>query len=430
MNVTGMADKPGAACADAEDEESFLGRSFVPPQRAERKLDRSRPRCGACTWLLAAGGLVLLVFIVSWRAVQPTAQSHTATPAATLFCWSVVHPSESTLLRAQWDLREGIFGCDDWRVFTNRSHAEAFAYLPVGRVLHVVDSTMDAPRGGAFNSSLNTPQFLQPWRMLPGMLGVARSWLGAQKRAIEWVVKVDVDTCFHAQRLRNLIKKVALTNSQKQVSPLTRPYVLTAGRKPAFRSARKAAGRGWIQGPIEVLSVAGQQLLARELDNCAKRLAPREHGEDIWAGACILDRWLTDSHGPRYDVIEDPRLLCWRRYGGVNKGSGEYVKDEICPPTTGRHLVAFHPAKTEKALQACYHDDEWVSASSKETLATCSGTRACLTALRTRPSREGNRTCASHIEALLRSSQLTEEQACSRIADEYPLSCGACAAHR
>ena len=108
-----------------------------------------------------------MLLFVSWRAVQPTAKSHlgpaqrddvktlscvkdqaasscppvaqtAAAPAATLFCWSVVHPSESTLLRAQWDLREGIFGCEDWRVFTNRSHAEAFAYLPVGRVLHVV----------------------------------------------------------------------------------------------------------------------------------------------------------------------------------------------------------------------------------------------------------------------------------------------------
>lgn len=407
------------------------------------KNNSSNPRCSACAWLAAAGGLVLLACIGSWRpGLPPKAKRPQIPPVddilaaeqATLLCWSVVYPSESTLLRAQWELRAGIFGCDDWRVFTNRSNANVFGYLPADRVLRVLDSTLDAPRDGAFHPS--TPELLQPWRMLPSVHS-------AHQRAIDWVVKVNVDTCFRAQRLQDLITKLAPAKLRR--SPKVQPYVLTSGLKHDFRPGQ------WLQGPLEVLSVAGQRMLAQQLDNCSTARHLRKSPTS--ASACIFDHdgfHFDDTRGPQgphdsaqpreafaeyspkissFEVIKDPRLLCWRRYDGVDTGSGAYVRDEICTRTTDQHLVAFHPTKTEKVLQACYRDDEWVSVSSKETLATCSGTQACLAALRKRPHDDRKCTCASHIEALLRSSQLTEEQACSRIAGEFPLSCGPCAMH-
>lgn len=280
--------------------------------------------------------------------------------APRLFCYALVMSHEQALLQMQRRLGAGIFGCDDWLIFSNSSAVLQVAESPNRTAL--LPNNMDAAVGGAFRSALNAPLFLVAWRQLQLQLA-SNSW------HIDWVVKSDVDTCFIAARMRQLIADRAT-----RISPQRHAAVWT------YRQDL------WIPGPLEVLSVAAMHILLRHLDGCAARAAPVDHGEDIW-----LNRCLGTYHKPRENlhrpplvrVLNDQRLLCW---GGANLRLGRCHEFNTSQPWARsadltrtraavahpipalRHplaeshlalychapqLVAFHPAKSVDQWLAC-----------------------------------------------------------------------------
>lgn len=71
-----------------------------------------------------------------------------------LFCWTVAHPNDVARLRMAYGMRAGLFACDEWILVTN-----ATVRLPFRRVARAIRGSMDSPRGGTWNSAMNTRVF-------------------------------------------------------------------------------------------------------------------------------------------------------------------------------------------------------------------------------------------------------------------------------
>ena len=83
---------------------------------------------------------------------------------ATLFCYAVATTADAPLFKAHHDVRSGIFGCDEWAIFTNASvHPGVHDSR---RVIRLFDGSMEMPIGGDFKSSLNAPLLHRVWAHL------------------------------------------------------------------------------------------------------------------------------------------------------------------------------------------------------------------------------------------------------------------------
>ena len=338
------------------------------------------PRTFVALLALAARGLAVApsrrdAALLPSRGVQPL--------RARLFCYSVVHPAELPLIQAQQELGSGIFGCDHWVIFGNGTQLEGIA---PERIVHAINGSMETPHGGEYGSALNTDLFLQVWRRVPAVVA-------ATGTSFDWVIKLDADSCFSAARMRNLARR-----SAPHVSPTTDPFVW----------AVDGTGR-WVPGPIEAYSYAGMLAVASELEVCAKATDTGQVGEDIFMMSCINGDYFADHHRV-VDVLRDVNLLCWDVI---------YCSEQI----DRSKMVAFHPTKTAEALRTCVHTDM----ASADWHITCRATPECATALTSPAGDAGNEaTCSARVALALGAAQLTEADACDRVAGEFPKACGAC----
>lgn len=134
-----------------------------------------------------------------------------ALAAPLLFCFSLMRPVgyELGLLSAQLARRAGIFGCDEFAVFSNST-------IPLGTDGETNVSTMSVPGelsvpfGGQWNTALNTGVFVRVWRAV-GDLG--------RYQSCSWTVKADPDSVFLPSRLRELLASEPILAIARAVGP-------------------------------------------------------------------------------------------------------------------------------------------------------------------------------------------------------------------
>lgn len=126
-----------------------------------------------------------------------------------LYCTALMMPMgyEPGLLLAQKKKNVGIFQCDEWAVYSNQSEmmdGSAFPF-PVHRVQGPQGQNVSlfVPLGGKWHTALNRDVFNQFWLE---MLKVGRY------RFHDWIIKVDPDSVFFPNRLKEVMGRRAPLN--------------------------------------------------------------------------------------------------------------------------------------------------------------------------------------------------------------------------
>jgi len=211
------------------------------------------------------------------EAVAPGKGSGPGLPGTTLFCFALSQPSgyEPSLIKAQFDMKTGIFACEAFAVYSNR----AFEVAP-GVATSVVPDSLKCP---VHEIAWNTGIFLAVWSKV-----IAQAWY----RQWDWTVKVDPDAVFFPDRLqRILLDHIGvgyLNNCQ---------YGL--------------------HGPIEVLARSAMDVLAKDFarspsgkrpQTCMERYPQSIVGDAQWGEDMFLDICLRTVLNVRADL--DSRLIC------------------------------------------------------------------------------------------------------------------------
>lgn len=175
-----------------------------------------------------------------------------------LFCFTVFIPwtVEPQLLELQQAERTSIFDCDDFALYSN----------PAGMLGNVqvdlLDMDMHVPRGGRWNTFLNTPMFQLVWDVVVK---------DGRWRQHDWVVKADPDTVFFPSRLRDIVASAD------------------------YGVANQAGGRGvfikncflGLHGPLEVLSRSALFSYSQQTRDPGAACSSDER-EDVYLMECLL----------------------------------------------------------------------------------------------------------------------------------------------
>lgn len=214
---------------------------------------------------------------------QPGASAGQGGEGTSLFCFMAVLPgSHEEGLKQEAERRGGsIFACDAHAVYAS-SHAQ---------MVHQ----------GTWNSFANTDSFVQVWR------NVFNDNTYSQH---DWTVKVDPDTVFFPERLRDHLRNLHAP-ADKAV------YIKNCNVNFGFL------------GAIEVVSRPAVQILSSEIEGC-RSADPGLNGEDGFIKSCM------DAHG--IQAMSDESIL--------------RTPNEAGPCVDGSR-VAFHPHKDPGSWGAC-----------------------------------------------------------------------------
>jgi len=238
---------------------------------------------------------------------QPKPPSWTPSKATpSLYCYAVtlVRGSEPELLRRQLSTGTGIFGCNNYSLFSERKML--IGPGPTGLVATI---PIDGPMATSAN---NTWDFVRAWRKVIEH-GVYRQH--------HWTVKVDPDSVFLPDRLR-------LKLHQHRVSVET--------EKVFFRNCHNFKS---IQGPLEVLSQAAAKEFFNSIDKCRRQSYITSRGEDWFVGHCVeyLGFW----------SIADWTLL-----------DDQYCTGDDSRAPCGKGKAAYHPFKTVESYMRCLTESQ------------------------------------------------------------------------
>jgi len=240
--------------------------------------------------------------------------------APSLFCVALMmpHSYEVDLLRGQFSKGKlGIFSCDEWAVFSNESVAldpgtESF-------MSKIMPGSLEAKRGGKYNTALNTPIFINFWHQV---------LQDPRAQSSDWIVKVDPDTMFMPDRLKLLI--------QSKSGPLADP-------EPATGMYLNNCFLG-MHGPIEVLSAKALKAYGDREAECTKGKAA-EHGQEDWyLRACFEDLGILKVEA--FNILLEGYWACkerpadWKPYR---------------PPCHAAQ-VSFHPFKDIDSYVHCWSE--------------------------------------------------------------------------
>eukprot|EP00442_Polarella_glacialis_P053024 CAMPEP_0115104802 /NCGR_PEP_ID=MMETSP0227-20121206/35555_1 /TAXON_ID=89957 /ORGANISM="Polarella glacialis, Strain CCMP 1383" /LENGTH=570 /DNA_ID=CAMNT_0002501835 /DNA_START=198 /DNA_END=1910 /DNA_ORIENTATION=- len=289
-----------------------------------------------------------------------------------LYCFALMMPFgyETGLLLEQKKRGVGIFECDEWAVYTNQSmqgNGEPFPF-PV----NVVPVSLYVPLGGRWHTALNRDVFNQIWLKVVQV---------DRYRRHDWIVKVDPDSVFFPNRLKEVIARRTPIWTVHDQGP--EPDKLDCGycKKEGYTDQTCAAHVHWMQsqgsncrqalesvsrpapvdcecacddfacdlpstqamylnncqwglhGPIEVFSRRAIATYIAGLPICAD-LLPHAWGEDKFVDQCMMKLGLT-----RVDVFDLlSEIAC-----------GEQ------PAPCGQTDVTFHPFKNVEKWFACWN---------------------------------------------------------------------------
>jgi hypothetical protein len=257
--------------------------------------------------------------------VDTTAAMTRAAPAPagspTLFCISLMIAGsyEVDLLRGQLSKGQlGIFGCDDWAVYSN----ESISLDPTNELgdsskykTSLMEGSLEAKRGGKYDTALNTPIFIRFWKVVMA---------DPRSEAHEWIVKVDPDTMFMPDRLKLMIKSGPLENPE----PATGMYL-----NNCFLG---------LHGPIEVFSQKALQTYKAMESKCTDGPAA-EHGQEDWyLRACFEDIGVLKVDA--FNILLEGYWACKERPSARNPFR----------PPCHQPQVAYHPFKSIDTMLNCW----------------------------------------------------------------------------
>mmetsp|Transcript_66222 Transcript_66222/g.132893 ORF Transcript_66222/g.132893 Transcript_66222/m.132893 type:complete len:298 (+) Transcript_66222:110-1003(+) len=251
------------------------------------------PLC-CCSHPFAITGLIALILGVPLTLLALRTPDRDPDRGPSLFCFALMLSDtyEVLLLKKQFEKRVGLFDCDAYSVFSD-APVLLGGWPPVRA--EVIPGQLRVPHDPVYNFALNTRVFLRVW---------ARVLAHAEFRRHDWTVKLDPDTVFLPDRLRQHLRRGP--------SPRARVSLLNC--------------RLGLRGPIELLSARAVEALGAGLQRCrAERAGGLDtEGEDTYLDACL--KLLGVSQVEDFGLLSDARC-----------------REQPFPCTAGR--VAFHPFK-------------------------------------------------------------------------------------
>jgi len=224
----------------------------------------------------------------------------------TLFCFSFYTENtgstkksyELDLLRTQLFLRASIFGCEDWKVYSDvetwlSPATDAAAAINTVKVDDVNNDFHFAKRKKT-GTWINSNIFIATWKKIKE----EQLWAGR-----DWTVKVDVDAVFLPSRLRDYLGQVEVTDNG------------------IYLENCKYVNFGFF-GSLEVLSHDAAATFMTNLDDCKQALnykgsekitGNEPWGEDLFAQRC-MDLHKVDKV-PAYNINTDASCAAWRPEG-------------------------------------------------------------------------------------------------------------------
>lgn len=223
-----------------------------------------------------------------------------------LFCWSLIQAGsgEEDLIRQHRERNTGIFRCDDWLLLSDHP----VSFQDVKSMSIGAFNSKRAP----WNSWYNVPVFLRAWKQVVDE--------DQRFQQYDWTVKVDADTFFCHDRLR---QRLVNTNSSEAYIWLN--YDAAANPGPLD-----------FLGPIEIFSKKAVQLYQQKHWQVCPRPHPQTQGEDAFMKDCFLN--LGANTKTDYSILENACDWC------------KPLSPEQCADS--QH-VAFHPFKDVKIYAEC-----------------------------------------------------------------------------
>jgi len=228
-------------------------------------------------------------------------------PGRSLFCFSLVLPwgYEQRLLAFQYERGAGIFGCDEYCLFSNRT-----LQVAPGVTTGLVVSNLVVKMGGEFGTALNTDVFLAVW---------AKVISDDRFSFHDWSAKVDPDAVFMPARLR----------------------VIVASHRETKRGTYLNNCKFGLHGPLEVFSRNAVKTFGDGSAKCMAHFTKLCSGKCKWGEDMFIDQCMQKVLALGRE--DDFRLL---------------VEDHCDPPPgwsacQDRDAAAFHPFKTREGYRHC-----------------------------------------------------------------------------
>lgn len=294
--------KVEATGADATEDQEF----FEALQDQHRPLSCSgRKNSPACMLLVMLVGVICLAIYMFGG--SPKLRS-TLGGQYSLFCFTLVQSDsyEVSLVSHQHQRGVGLFSCDEYAVFSDRRlplTGEPLVYT------EVIQGPLRVPKSDPpYNFALNTEVFFRVWEKV---------WQDRTYANHDWIVKVDPDTVFLPNRLRQH---------------------LSHGPPPTASISFINCYRG-LHGPIEIMSRPAVDRYRDGLDRCRIDLASYVDvsGEDMFMSRCLT-------------------LLQIQQVDDFNLLSEKACGEEPSPCTSGK--TAFHPFKAPELYFQCLVEAE------------------------------------------------------------------------
>lgn len=232
-------------------------------------------------------------------------------------------------MRGQFERGLGIFdaACDEWAVFSNESVSMNCESASKKFDTVVFDGTLEVERGGDFNSALNTVVFQRFW---DAVLEDGRAW------NYDWVVKVDPDTLFLPDRLKDMINSGVGPFGKKE--PPGGMYI-----NNCFLG---------MHGPIEVFTKKALGNYKNGRKDCNKGKPGKKGQEDVYLRECFKE--LGVEKVDAFNILMEGENAC------KEMPSSPEMETEPSRPPCFAAQAAFHPFKNIPSMMRC-----WAEAVSK-----------------------------------------------------------------
>jgi len=229
-----------------------------------------------------------------------------------IFCFSLMLPwgYEEGLLKFQYSHGQGIFGCDEYAVYSNQD-----IQVADGVAAKIVNSNLHCTMGGEFGTCLNTPVFLAVWKRI---LTDNRPYLH------DWTVKVDPDAVFFPARLRAIL----------------------IHHKEMPRGIYLNNCKFGLHGPLEVFSRNAVAAWGSGRETCSAHFSKLCSGSCRWGEDMYIDQCLWKVL--KISRVFEPNLL---------------VEDHCAPPAGWKNcsnptVASFHPFKDLEDHRQCMRSAE------------------------------------------------------------------------
>jgi len=267
-------------------------------------------------------------------AMVPSHKSDVSYSANTLFCFSFYTENtgstkktyELDLLRTQLFLKASIFGCEDYRVYSDVETWISPGPNGVNTVkVNDVNNDFHFAKRKKTGTWINSNIFIAVWKAIKD----EGAW--ASK---DWTVKVDVDAVFLPMRLRDYLGQVEVTENG------------------IYLENCKYVSYGFF-GSLEVLSHNAAGTYMKNLDDCKQALnylgsekitGNEPWGEDLFAQRC-MDLHKVDKVSA-FDINTDASCAAWRP-------EGQKKNKKWKPNCATVQTPAIHHFKTPKEYFEC-----------------------------------------------------------------------------